>query len=289
MKKALVGVLAISFLSVGLSRHMNPEPVLETQETDYQVQETYQNNGGYSVVDVFGGEGAGAGAASGAMTPEITPDILEEPTVEEPEEEPTVEEEVEEVEEAPVEVPVEVVTKVESAVETPKTTEVTPEPPVEVTQSTQPNVIGSPEYPYASDSPIPVATPATSRVQINGKTINFGAYEINGFNYYKLTDLAYALTGTNDQFMVTWQASKSAVNLLVGQPHVYTGTELRGNSGKTEYPYPNYTPIYQNDQEIWATCYVINGESFVKLDDLRMALDLNVSWNHMTSTISINT
>ncbi len=40
------------------------------------------------------------------------------------------------------------------------------------------------------------AIPTKSRVLVNGKEVAFGAYNIDGYNYFKLRDLAMALSGT---------------------------------------------------------------------------------------------
>lgn len=52
-------------------------------------------------------------------------------------------------------------------------------------------------------SELTVATkPTASKVSVNGKDVSFEAYNIEGNNYFKLRDLAKALTGSNKQFEV---------------------------------------------------------------------------------------
>ncbi|MGO4119405.1 hypothetical protein ACEQ6C_40435, partial [Rhizobium ruizarguesonis] len=46
------------------------------------------------------------------------------------------------------------------------------------------------------------AAPTDSKVLVNGKTISFEAYNINGNNYFKLRDFAAAVNGTEKQFEV---------------------------------------------------------------------------------------
>ena len=60
-------------------------------------------------------------------------------------------------------------------------------------------------------APSPVAIPTTSKILVNGKSVTFDAYNINGSNYFKLRDLAYVLNGTQKQFEVTYDAEKKAV------------------------------------------------------------------------------
>jgi len=46
--------------------------------------------------------------------------------------------------------------------------------------------------------------PTTSKVLVNGKIVEFEAYNINGYNYFKLRDLAQAVNNTEKNFEVTW-------------------------------------------------------------------------------------
>lgn len=71
------------------------------------------------------------------------------------------------------------------------------------------------------DPGIKTATPSTCNVQINGQSVSFDAYVIDGNNYMKLRDVAYALNGTGKQFEVTWDEENSDITTgsCVGQDH----------------------------------------------------------------------
>jgi len=49
---------------------------------------------------------------------------------------------------------------------------------------------------------------------VNGKIVEFEAYNINGYNYFKLRDLAQAVNNTEKNFEVTWDAANNAINLI---------------------------------------------------------------------------
>ncbi|MEG0798795.1 MAG: WG repeat-containing protein, partial [Acidaminococcaceae bacterium] len=56
-------------------------------------------------------------------------------------------------------------------------------------------------------TPTPTTVTAISsaqKVTVNGKDVAFDAYNINGNNYFKLRDLAFALSGSEKQFDVGW-------------------------------------------------------------------------------------
>jgi hypothetical protein len=51
---------------------------------------------------------------------------------------------------------------------------------------------------------------------VNGQSVAFNAYNIDGNNYFKLRDLAYALNGTEKQFEVGWDGAANAISLTSG-------------------------------------------------------------------------
>jgi hypothetical protein len=55
------------------------------------------------------------------------------------------------------------------------------------------------------------AKPTTANVLVNGIAVKFEAYNIGGNNYFKLRDLAMALSGTGKQFDVSWDAAENAI------------------------------------------------------------------------------
>lgn len=152
---------------------------------------------------------------------------------------------------------------------------------------------GTVAHQYAKANGIPfvadpkIATPSTAKVMVNGTLIPFGAYTIDGFNYFKLTDLSYALNGTSRQFQVTWDPEKSSINMTTSLPHIVLNTELQGNSGQNETAEGFLSDVYQDGQAIPVTVYTINGSSYFKLDALKQTLDLNVGWDGATGTITI--
>jgi hypothetical protein len=60
------------------------------------------------------------------------------------------------------------------------------------------------------------ATPTTSTVLVNGQEVKFQAYLINGNNYFRLRDVAFALTGTEKQFQAAYDG---ITNQLVMPSH----------------------------------------------------------------------
>ena len=62
---------------------------------------------------------------------------------------------------------------------------------------------------------------------VNGKAVTPQAYNVDGYNYFKLRDVAYLLSDTTAPFNVTWTPSQSSViHLISGQKYQKVGGEL---------------------------------------------------------------
>lgn len=135
-----------------------------------------------------------------------------------------------------------------------------------------------------------IANPSSSILQVDGKNISIEAYNINGYNYFKLRDLAMAFNGTKKQFQVLWDGTKNAINVLSNQPYSPSGGELTksGTSGSKNAS-PNSAILYLNGNKASFEAYDIDGHSYFKLRDLAQAMQFSVSWNESANTITINT
>ena len=126
-------------------------------------------------------------------------------------------------------------------------------------------------------------------VQIDKVSHNFEAYTIKNNNYFKLRDIAFVLNNTEKQFSVEWQKQNDAVILKSKQPYAPIGTEMSTSSIQTsQTAVPTKSKIIVNGQKIEATSYLINGNNFLKLQDLGKVLNFGVAWNDVTRTIQIS-
>lgn len=137
-------------------------------------------------------------------------------------------------------------------------------------------------------SPI-TAAPTRSTVLVNGQSVAFDAYGINGNNYFKLRDLAKVLSGTGKQFEVTWDGKNNAINLLSGQPYTVAGGELTQGDGTTKTAQISTSTIYLDGQPVSLLAYNIGGNNYFKLRDVGQTLDFNVTWDGARNTIIIDT
>ncbi|MEN6316217.1 MAG: Ig-like domain-containing protein [Clostridiaceae bacterium] len=138
----------------------------------------------------------------------------------------------------------------------------------------------------------PTVKAATTRsaVLVNGVKTSFDAYNINGYNYFKLRDLAYVVSGTQKQFEVGWDGMNNAIQLTSGSPYTPVGGEMGISSGAlTAEATATTSKIYIDGKQVSFTAFMINGNNYFKLRDIAAAFDIGVTWDGNTNTIGIDT
>ncbi|HHU83455.1 MAG TPA: hypothetical protein GXZ26_10680 [Firmicutes bacterium] len=131
--------------------------------------------------------------------------------------------------------------------------------------------------------------PTTSKVLVNGKVVEFEAYNINGYNYFKLRDIAQAVNNTEKNFEVTWDGVNKAINLISNKSYTPAGGELAKGDGKSKVAIPTSSKIYKDGEEIFLNAYNISGNNYFKLRDIAKAFDIGVTWDSANGTIGIDT
>jgi len=133
------------------------------------------------------------------------------------------------------------------------------------------------------------AVPSPSSVRVDGQAVAFEAYNIDGYNYFKLRDLAMALNGSEKQFAVNWDSEKNAINLVTGMAYLPVGGELAvSDRPATQQATPTVSKLYINGAEADITAYNIGGFNYFKLRDIAKAIDCGITWDAETSTIGID-
>jgi len=135
-----------------------------------------------------------------------------------------------------------------------------------------------------------VAKPNSSTILIDGKEINFESYNIYGFNYFKLRDIAMVLKNSEKSFEVTWDQTKNAVIMTSNLLYTKVGGELSAaNDNKEKDAVQNTAELYLNDSKLSIIAYNINGYNYFKLRDIASVIDFGVDWSQESQTISIDT
>ncbi len=126
-------------------------------------------------------------------------------------------------------------------------------------------------------------------ISFDGTVSALEAYNISDNNYFKLRDIAMALTEKMDfQVDVTWDGEKNAINLITGQPYTQVGGEMKAGDNAGRQAVLSDAKVYLNGEEIQLTAYNINDNNFFKLRDLCSALGVEVGWDEAAQLIMLN-
>jgi len=134
------------------------------------------------------------------------------------------------------------------------------------------------------------ATPTNSKITVNGKEVAFEAYTIDGSNYFKLRDLAAAVSGTEKPFNVSWDSEHNAIRLTSGQAYKAVGGELSvSNNPSAKAAQLTNSKIIVDGEEVQLTAYNIGNSNYFKLRDIADLFNIGVTWNGTTKTVGIDT
>ena len=133
------------------------------------------------------------------------------------------------------------------------------------------------------------ALPTSAKVLVNGEAALFDAYNIMGSNYFKLRDLAFVLNGTEKQFEIGWDASRSAIDLTANTPYTPVGGEMSISGVSAGLPIATTADIYLDGRIISLSAYNIGGYNYFKLRDIGLVLNFGVEWDEALKTIAIDT
>jgi len=135
-----------------------------------------------------------------------------------------------------------------------------------------------------------VATPTASAVKVDGKTVAFASFNINGSNYFGLRDIAAALNGSGKQFQVGWDNAGKAVTLTSNAPYEPVGGELsRTDAADDVWMTSSTASIFIDSTKTALNAYVYGNRNYFKLRDIASKLNFGVTYDSAANTINIDT
>lgn len=125
-------------------------------------------------------------------------------------------------------------------------------------------------------------------IVLDGKSVSIPAYNIDGFNYFMIRDIAVALKDSEKPFSVGYDNENKAVVIETGKK--YDGEITKELViGKTAVPSPQKLMI-DGKENTDISAYFVNGSNnYFKLADLGKTLGFEVGWDANTKTITLTT
>ncbi len=131
---------------------------------------------------------------------------------------------------------------------------------------------------------------SAQKLTVNGAAVECEKYNIDGYNYFKLRDLAQLLNGTASQFNVDYDKAAKQMIVTTGAPYTTpNGTELKVGADNSASAMPTVQALVV-DGEVRSdlTAYNIGGSNFFKLRDLGKALHFYVHYDKATNTAIVD-
>ncbi len=125
-------------------------------------------------------------------------------------------------------------------------------------------------------------------LELNAKGISSAAYNINGNNYFKLRDLAFALRDTGKKFEVAYNEISRIIELTSNQAYTVIGGEMEAPQAAGNTIISNQR-VYVDGKEANLTAYNIDGANYFLLVDLGEIFDFAVGYDEATRTVQMDT
>ena len=132
-----------------------------------------------------------------------------------------------------------------------------------------------------------VVVPTNQALTVNGEAKETEIYNINGYNYFKLRDMAALLNGTGSRFAVAYDEATQTITVTTGEAYEAVGGELALGADKSATCVPSPQSIVVNGQALALTAYNIGGNNFFKLRELGEALNFSVDYDEATRTMVV--
>ena len=134
------------------------------------------------------------------------------------------------------------------------------------------------------------AYPSMTKLLVDGKTVEVGAYNINGYNYYKLRDAAMILKDTEKSFSVGYDKESKKILINTNENYTPAGEEfqaLTSSDGVTAIESKALVSCdYQDVSGL--SVYNIGGYNYFKLRDVAKMVNVGIGYDEDTKIIMIS-
>ena len=122
----------------------------------------------------------------------------------------------------------------------------------------------------------------TQKVKLDGKDVVIYGYNIDGYNYFKLRDLAAVLKDTKAKFGVEYK--DAMVTLTKGADYKVAETDQKEVKAMSKGMLTN-DKVMVGDKALTATAYKVDDSNYYKLRDLGEALGFGVDYDKATNSV----
>ncbi len=126
-------------------------------------------------------------------------------------------------------------------------------------------------------------------VTVDGKAVSVQPYNINGYNFFKLRDIAALVNGTGASFEVGFSSEAKKMYVVTGKDYTSVGGELSVGQDQSATCVKSAWTLAVNGKAVSCEVYNIGGNNYFKLRDLGGAVGFSVDYDSKTETMLITT
>ena len=128
---------------------------------------------------------------------------------------------------------------------------------------------------------------SVQNLMIDGEAVDVQAYNIDGYNYFRLRDIAALLNGTGSQFNVGFVAPNMIVT--TGEAYEQIDGDLVAGEDLSATTVPSPQVLYVDGERVDILVYNIGGNNFFQLRGLGALVGFEVDFDAETNTILVTT
>ena len=142
----------------------------------------------------------------------------------------------------------------------------------------------------AAASSAKTAYPALTKLLLDGDIISVNAYNINGYNYYKLRDLAMLLKDSEKSFSVGYDDKSKKITIKTNEKYSPVGGELGENpsSGGVQALESQAKLSCNGEDATDISAYNVGGYNYFKLRDVAKLINVGIGYDEETRIIMIS-
>ena len=127
----------------------------------------------------------------------------------------------------------------------------------------------------------------TKKVTLDGEEVMVGAYDVEGYNYLKLRDIAAILNGKKCQFSVSYDEPTKLISVELAKAYEKVEGDLAEIKDEKAKAIIRVIKILVNGEEKEVKTALINENNYMQLRDLGSLVGLNVGYDEVNKVIML--
>ena len=128
------------------------------------------------------------------------------------------------------------------------------------------------------------AKPCLTKIIADSETTSVNAYNIGGYNYYKIKDLQYICADTSWAFTAAYNEKTRTIELTTAAPENYDSLSVKVLTPKNAVP--SNANLIKDGKKLSLTAYNIDGYTYFKLRDIGDLFGFDPIWNESDRSIT---